>query len=84
MQFTQAARAREGSEKDQIYESMKCPNLILMKVDMTEQSNQEKSFVVGGFASHRWRLSPPVVQKNEQSPTLSAARKIRQRVTIQS
>lgn len=35
------------------------PNIILMKVDMNDQTNQEKSYIVGGYASHRWRNNEP-------------------------
>ena len=49
-------RIEEGSERHQTYQDKaRRPNIILMKVDMTESTNQEKSFIVGGFASHRWR-----------------------------
>jgi len=38
-----------------LLEQTRRPNIILMKIDMPEQSNQEKSsFIIGGYASHRW------------------------------
>ena len=42
-----------GSEFDQ----GKGPNVILMKVDISEAEagNVEKSFIIGGYAAHSWR-----------------------------
>ena len=59
---------------------MRRPNIILMKVDMTEHTNQEKSFIVGGFASHRWR-GPERSQDSAES-TGQTPRAARKRVQI--
>ena len=59
-------KKNKKKEKD-FYQVSGCPSVILMKVEIADIGNQERSFVIGGFATSKWRNNVEEEQRANES-----------------